>query len=349
VSDSPAVSVVIPTRQRRAALESALRSLCRQSLSPSAYEVVVAVDGSTDGTREMVASFPAPYALRLVDGPERGRAAACNVAIATAVGEVIVVLDDDMEPIAGCLERHCRHHPPGSRCCVLGAVPVALDGSSTLAARYVQAKFEAHLARLDSPDHVYTTRDFYSGNASLRAEVLREVGGFDESFAVYGNEDVELALRLRAAGVTLRYDAGALARQRYGKDLRGLARDTRAKGSTTVQVARVHPDVFATLRLAAPQDSSRPWLVARSMLLALSRRRPQTSDDVIAVAALLERLGLWRQPLFYRALLDYVFWTGVDAELRKSADTGDLERLDRELHRGPIELLSRRATSWRGS
>lgn len=341
-SDLPGVSVVIPTRQRRAELERALRSLAQQTMPPSEYEVVVAVDGSTDGTYEMLASFASTYALRLVDGPQRGRAAACNAAIAAAAGEVIVVLDDDMEPMPEFLEHHRRHHPPGSRSCVLGAVPVALNGSSTLAARYVQAKFEAHLARLDRPDHVYTTRDFYSGNASLRAEVLREVGGFDESFAVYGNEDVELALRLRGAGVSLHYDAGAAARQQYGKDLHGLVRDTLAKGSTTVQVARVHPEVFATLRLAAPQDSSRPWLAARAVLLEITRRIPRTSDGVIAVAALLERLGLWRQPLFYRALLDYAFWAGVDAELRTSAETGDLAALNRELQRGPIHLLSHR-------
>jgi len=58
-----------------------------------------------------------------------------------------------------------------------------------------------------------------------------------------------------------------------------------------------------------------------------------------ALAALLERLGLWRQPLFYRAALDYAFWAGVDAELRDSTDEGELARLAAELHRGPIDLL----------
>ena len=64
---------------------------------------------------------------------------------------------------------------------------------------------------LAQPGHEFTARDFYSGNASLRTEILREVGGFSESFTVYGNEDVDLSLRLRARGVELRYDAGALA------------------------------------------------------------------------------------------------------------------------------------------
>ena len=58
------VSVVIPTHQRRASLERALRALSRQALAPHEYEVIVAIDGSTDGTRESVEAMRTPYALR---------------------------------------------------------------------------------------------------------------------------------------------------------------------------------------------------------------------------------------------------------------------------------------------
>jgi glycosyltransferase involved in cell wall biosynthesis len=339
VAEIPLVSVIIPTHQRRDSLRRALASLSRQSVPSDSYEVIVSVDGSTDGTSEMLAEFAAPYALRAVSSRRRGRASACNAAIAAARGEVLVVLDDDMQVVPHFVERHRRHHPPGSLLCVLGPVPVELNGASPRAARYVKAKFDAHLAALAQRDHVYGARDFYSGNASLRTEVLREVGGFDESFTRYGNEDVDLSLRLRAAGVTLRYDSEALARQEYAKDLRGLAADSLAKGHTAVLVARTHPYVFGDLRLAAPGDGSRPWLAARAVLLRLTRRWSDTAAVVFAVAAMLERLGLWRQPLFYRALLDYAFWAGVDDALHDSTDEGDLERLAAELHRGPIDLL----------
>ncbi|MEK6276812.1 MAG: glycosyltransferase [Actinomycetota bacterium] len=339
MADAPRMSVIIPTYQRRAALRRALLSLSRQTVAADSYEVIVSVDGSTDGTSEMLADFDAPYALRTIAGAKRGRAAACNAAIALAHGEVLIVLDDDMQVVPDFVERHRRHHPRGSRLCVLGAVPVELNGSSPRAARYVQAKFDTHLARLAQPDHLNLPRSFYTGNASLGADLLREIGGFDESFTSYGNEDVELALRLRAAGVTLRYDPEALARQEYGKDLRGLARDTLAKGGTTVLLARAHPEVFGALRLAAPRDNSRPWLAARAILLWLTRRWGGVAAAVFALAALAEGLGLWRQPLFYRAVLDYAFWAGVDNEIRDSTDEGELARLAAELHRGPIDLL----------
>ena len=52
-----------------------------------------------------------PIALRVVAGPARGRAAACNAAIELARGEVLIVLDDDMQPAPAFVERHLGHHP----------------------------------------------------------------------------------------------------------------------------------------------------------------------------------------------------------------------------------------------
>jgi len=308
----PEVSVLIPTHQRRRALRTVLESLAHQTVEPSAYEVVVATDACSDGTKEMINTL------------------------------VAIVLDDDMRVVPAFVERHRAHHPPGSRRCVLGAVPVELDEGSTHAARYVKDKFDRHLARLSDPEHLALPRSFFTGNASLRVEVLSEVGGFDESFGIYGNEDVELSLRLRKAGVELGYDPDALAYQEYGKDLGGLQRDTLAKGRTTVLLARSHPEVFGDLRLADPYDASGPWLAVRALLLWLTRRLPATAAVVFALFSLLERAGLWRFPLFYRPVLDYAFWAGVDAALRESDDGGDLSNLSRELKRGPIDLLLHR-------
>jgi GT2 family glycosyltransferase len=342
VAEAPTVSVIVPTHQRREALRSALESLARQSADHGSYEVVVSVDASTDGTVEMLEKLAPPYELRRVSPPGRGRAAACNAALAAARGEVTIVLDDDMRVVEGFVERHRSHHPPGSRRCVLGAVPVELGDGSPHAARYVKGKFDLHLSRLSDPAHLALPRSFYTGNASLRTEAMREVGGFDESFGIYGNEDVELALRLRKAGVELGYDPEALAYQTYDKDLVGLQRDTLEKGRTTVLLARSHPEVFADLRLAAPYGGSRPWLAARAILLWATRRRPATAGFVFALASVLERAGCRRFPLFYRPVLDFAFWAGVEAALRESNDGGELSKLAGELRRGPIDLLLHR-------
>jgi len=341
MTDPPRATVIIPTHQRCEALRRALLSLGRQTAEPASYEVLVAVDGSNDGSREMLAEMQGqvPYELHSLEGTRSGRAAARNLALSTARGDVTILIDDDMEPCPEFIERHLANHPAGSRTCVLGPVPVELDTASPHAARYVQAKFADHLEALARPGHRFVPRDFYSGNVSLPTELLREVGAFDEGFAPYGNEDVELSLRLAKAGIELRYDPGALARQEYDKAFAGLARDTHEKGRTTVLLAQRHPDAFGDLRLATPWDGSRPWLAARALLLGLTRAKPPLAHRLLALAAKLERLGLWRQPLFYRATLDYAFWAGVEVALSESQDDGALVQLAAELNRGPIDLL----------
>ncbi len=338
----PGVSIVIPSNRRPGPLRRALLALAEQTADPGDYEVVVWLDGPSEESEKMAAALELPYELRIASGPRRGRAAACNSAVERARGEVLIVLDDDMRARPGLVERHRAHHPPGTRRCVLGAVPIELDSSSPRAARYAQEKFAAHMRNLGQPGHVFTARDFYSGNASLRAEVLREVGGFSDSFTIYGNEDVDLSLRLRSAGIEIAYDPEAAATQEYGKGLAELAADTTQKGHTTVILARAHPAAFDELRLASPWDGSRPWLAARAALLAFTRRLPAVRRGALRLADGLERIGLWRQPLFYRAVLDYAFWAGVDAELSETPPEGELARLAMELRRGPIDLLLHR-------
>jgi trans-aconitate methyltransferase len=101
----------------------------------------------------------------------------------------------------------------------------------------------------------------------------------------------------------------------------------------------MRPEVFGSLRLADPLEGSRAWLGTRAVLLRLARSRPSTTTAVVELAALLERAGLWRRPLFYRAALDYAFWAGADAELDPALDAGDLASLANRLRRDPVDLL----------
>ena len=51
------LSVVVPTQNRAARLELALRTLTQQTLEPSDYEIIVLDNGSHDRTRAVVAGF----------------------------------------------------------------------------------------------------------------------------------------------------------------------------------------------------------------------------------------------------------------------------------------------------
>jgi GT2 family glycosyltransferase len=339
---APLVSVVIPTHQRRDLLQRALVALTRQDLPAHGFEVVVAVDRSTDGTEEMLDSLQTPYLLRRVRAAARGRAAACNAAIVAASGQIIVILDDDMEATPGLLWNHCRNHPQGSRRCVVGAVPVRLDPASSPVATYVARKFAEHLDTIGRPGHEFRLRDFYSGNASIRRPLLLEVGMFDEQFTLYGNEDLELSVRLRELGVEIRFSPEAAAEQRYTKSLAEVAQDAYAKGRTAVQLATTHPAAFEGLQLAEYGSVSPRWSRARAALLSLTRRRVLGIRRILPFMLALELLPKVDATLFYRFVLDFFYWAGVDAALADRTPNGRLALLAADLRRGPFGLLLHR-------
>ena len=102
------VSVVIATYNRRDILRRTLESVASQS--HAAHEVIIADDGSTDGTPELAAEFPQVTFLRQEN---RGSSAARNLGVQRATGDVVAFTDDDcvvppdwLERIVDGYERH---------------------------------------------------------------------------------------------------------------------------------------------------------------------------------------------------------------------------------------------------
>ncbi len=309
------VSLIIPTYRRRAAVQRLLQALTRQTLSPEEYEVIVSIDGSRDGTREMVSQFPAPYKLRYTWQPNNGRAAACNAGIRLARGDLLILLDDDMEPSPGFVAAHLQAHPRGSRRAVIGAAPIVFDQSSPPIVKYVASGFNYRLERLAQSGSTIRFRDAYTGNFSIRREVLVEIGGFDEDFKVYGHEDYELAWRLLGAGVQLIYSPEALSYQGYSKDFAALARDCIARGRTAVLFAGKHPEVFNDLKLCTYRQTSGKWRMLRAALLGFSRVFAGAPEWLISFVTWFEQRQYTRLDFYYDLALDYFYWLGVTAAL----------------------------------
>lgn len=90
-TESPSISVVIPTYNRKDKLKNALRSVSNQTLSP--IEIIVVNDHPSSDLRELCSSF---NNVRLINHHEnRGASAARNTGIKAAEGEYIALLDDD--------------------------------------------------------------------------------------------------------------------------------------------------------------------------------------------------------------------------------------------------------------
>jgi glycosyltransferase involved in cell wall biosynthesis len=317
VTPPPTLSVVIPTFQRRDSLLRLLASLTGQTLPANAYEVIAVVDGSTDGTAEAARGLAVPYALSVLEGSNRGRARACNAGVRAATGDVVILLDDDMEAAPEFLAAHAQAHAGAGRRAVVGAAPIVVSPTSPPFVRYMADGFRKRLARLGQPGYRVSFRDTYTGNFSAPREALLAVGGFDEAFRVYGHEDYELALRLQGAAVELTYSAEALAYQHYEKTFAAFARDGIARGRTAVLFAAKHPEVVDRIKLSEYRQWPWRWRALRALLLRLSRVTDRVPGWVVA---LVERLERWEPPRldkYYTMGIDYLYWYGALAAMRE--------------------------------
>lgn len=307
----PRASVVVPTYRRREAVLRLLTGLATQTIAPDEYEVIVVVDGSDDGTREAAESLATPYHLRVIAQENRGRAAARNVGIDVARGDLIVMLDDDMEPTPALLEAHLRAHSSGDALAVMGSVPVHMSETMPIAAAWVGGKFNRHMARLAASGAPLTLRDFYGGNLSVRRDVVARIEGFDVGFTRYGNEDLELSLRLTEAGVRIVYDPAAIAYQTYDKDFAGLASDTVSKGRTAVLLARKHPGSRRQLKLGGAEHAPIVRRLLVGTLLLATRLLPSLRERVVGAMTTLGHRHRALALRLYAPVLDYLYWCGV--------------------------------------
>ena len=66
------------------------------------FEVVVVVDGSSDGTLELLASYRARFPLRVVAQENAGQPAALNHGVEEARGRFCLLMDDDVSRDRSC-------------------------------------------------------------------------------------------------------------------------------------------------------------------------------------------------------------------------------------------------------
>jgi len=219
--DSPAVTVVVPTRGRAAYLEVTLESLRRQR-TRTPHELLVVDDGATDATPHVADQD----GVRLIrHGERRSLNAARNTGLREAAAPLVAFVDDDVLVPPGWLDalvEGAERHPDAE----------AFGGP-------IRARFEGHVphgcGREDPP---ITTLDLgsqdveaemvWGANFAVRRSAVDRVGEFDESLDRAHGDEEDWLLRLRAAGGRIIYLAEAGLEHRRSAGDSGLGSLARA-------------------------------------------------------------------------------------------------------------------------
>ena len=192
--DPIGVSFVVPVRNGEPWLEEVLSAIRAQD-DGRPFEVLAIEDGSTDGSTAILGRWAAGGAVRVVEGPRRGAAAAINLGIRLAAHPLICQVDQDVILRPGwmrCLAAALSDSGVGA---AQGYYLTPPDAS--VWSRAMGLDLEQRYGRIRGPyvDHVCT------GNSAFRAAALREVSLFDETLG-YGYDN-DMSYRLAAAGYRL--------------------------------------------------------------------------------------------------------------------------------------------------
>jgi GT2 family glycosyltransferase len=184
----PKVSVVIPVLNDASGLARCLASIRANDYPDARLEIIVADNGSTDGSPEVAARAGAT----VVALPGVSVAAVRNRIAAIATGEVLAFVDADHELSAGWLR---------SAIDALAQPHVAAVGAPyhpPAHATWVQRMYDSFRSRTAEPSE---TRWLGGGNLAIWSWAFADAGGFDTRLTAC--EDVDLCQRVRQRGLRL--------------------------------------------------------------------------------------------------------------------------------------------------
>jgi len=198
---SLSIDVAIVAYNRYDLTHSCLTHLASQTRE---HRLLVCDNGSIDGTAQRIAEdWPAARLTRTEDN--RGFAQACNAAVALGDGDVVVLLNNDVDCRPDFLERLVSPLERDARLGSVAALMVRPGGGRIDSIGLTTDATLSGFPRLqgDPVSDAGAERPVLVGPAGTAAAYRRaawnQVGGLDERIFAY-SEDFDLAVRLRAAG-----------------------------------------------------------------------------------------------------------------------------------------------------
>jgi glycosyltransferase involved in cell wall biosynthesis len=263
------LSVIIAVKNGADFIGLQLGALLEQCESDD-WEIVVADNGSTDDTRELVERIASENSrVRLVHAAEQpGAGHARNIGASQALGKYFAFCDADD---------------------LVGAQWVVTMLNGLREHSFVSGPME--LDSLNDPRDIETRGRWFgqhertvfedlfpfaaSCNMGVRRDVFDAVGGFDQSFLT--GEDIEFSLRLRCKGIELAWLSDALVHYRYRSGFRSSLVQSYKYGVAAARVGAAARRAGLAVPRARIRWRSWLWLARHAHTAWLPSRRSRWS------------------------------------------------------------------------
>jgi GT2 family glycosyltransferase len=312
------VSVAIISYNTRDILRDCLRTVAANAPA----RIVVADNGSTDGSTEMVRS-EFPDAVLLVDERNPGYGAAANHAIAACDTPYVLLLNSDtlvppdsLEPLCDYMDGHPRagmagprlRHGDGSLHRSAFAFPsttflVVEQSPLRAVARWIPSMRRRYFIDW-AHDEARAVPWVYGAALMLRRDAFDAVGGYDPSFYMY-YEEVDLAWRLARAGWETHYAPVAEVTHLGGASTsRAWATMKERNFRSLIRFAATHMSATEATRLAATLRAlvaAKAAIASTQQLLVRDPARRREADESAAFWRHLARVPFVREAALLRA------------------------------------------------
>ncbi|GAA0492955.1 glycosyltransferase [Microbacterium aurantiacum] len=224
------VSVVLPSYRRIDRVSPLVEEYLRQG----ADQVIVILDGPHPGWEGSLSGILASERVTVAELPANvGLARARIEGLNRAHADIVMAVDDDVEPETGLLDAHRRFHAPLGDRVLQGYMPVALPArrGADDAPTFLYARdYEAQARVWDAGDSDLILASLWGGNVSLPRGLYQRAEELRPSVRLEYNEDLDLGIRLQMLGAQATFDRRAAARHHHDRGVDAFLAECLARG-----------------------------------------------------------------------------------------------------------------------
>ena len=284
-----ATSVVVTTYNRRSNLHATLKPLLDD---PQTGEIVVVVDGSRDGSLELLRTWSiSEPKLRILFQENAGEGAARQVGIEAARSEIVVLIDDDVVADPLLVSGHRRHHSSHSHNIVLGYMPtqIQIPRKPGQVATFLYARDYEHASEDFEKDPESILNRLWAGNMSIKREDVLRIG-LRPSGTVEYHEDMQFGFRCKQEGLSPVFDRSLRARHLHSRGLDEFVSECRRSGTSRAVLREQYPNFADGIDPIVALPFGTSYLIR---ILASSKGYSFSSTATKCAARLAGQMRLW--------------------------------------------------------